>query len=101
MSNAIAYGEPGTPVVITSTRENGFFSISVQNRGQPIPKDIMDGLFELMVRGDDEVNTSRGVGLGLFIVSEIAKAHGGTVSVMSTPEDGTVFTAVFPQSLAP
>ena len=97
VSNAMAYGEPGAPVVVTSTREKTFFSISVQNRGQPIPAGIMDGLFDRMVRGCDEVNTGHSVGLGLFIVSEIAKAHGGTVSVTSTLEAGTAFTVVIPQ----
>lgn len=100
VSNAMAYGESGAPVLVTSTREKAFFSISVQNRGRPIPAGIMDGLFDLMVRGCDEVNTGRSVGLGLFIVSEIAKAHGGTVSVTSTLEDGTVFTVVIPQARA-
>ena len=58
----------------------------------------MDGLFEPMVRGCDQVNADRSVGLGLFIVSEIAKAHGGTVSVTSTLESGTLFTVVIPQA---
>ncbi|MBG6077913.1 PAS domain S-box-containing protein [Polaromonas sp. CG_9.11] len=98
VSNAMAYGEPGAPVVVTSTREDAFFSLSVQNRGLPIPADIMDGLFERMVRSCDQVSNARSVGLGLFIVSEIAKAHGGTVSVASTLEEGTVFTVVIPQA---
>ena len=98
VSNAMTYGEPGAPVVVTSARENAFFSLSVQNQGLPIPADIMDGLFELMVRGCDQVNSGRSVGLGLFIVSEIAKAHGGAVSVTSTLEEGTTFAVVIPQA---
>lgn len=101
VSNAMAYGAPGAPVVVTSAREDTLFSISVHNRGQPIPADIMDGLFDIMVRGSDQVNTGRSVGLGLFIVSEIAKAHGGTVGVTSTLEDGTRFTVVVPQGPVP
>ena len=97
VSNAMAYGQPDAPVVVTSLREEKFFSIAVHNRGQPIAQEARDGLFALMVRGGDEVNTGRSVGLGLFIVSEIARAHGGTVSVTSTLEHGTVFTAVVPQ----
>ncbi|WP_363254343.1 PAS domain-containing sensor histidine kinase [Polaromonas sp.] len=98
VSNAMAYGEPGAPVVVTSTREDAFFSLSVHNHGRPIPAGIVDGLFEPMVRGCEQVNADRSVGLGLFIVSEIAKAHGGTVSVTSTLEGGTVFTVVIPQA---
>lgn len=100
VSNAMAYGDPDAPVVVTSVREALSFSLSVQNQGPPIAQEAMDGLFELMVRGPGEVNTGRSVGLGLFIVSEIAKAHGGTLSVSSTPAQGTVFTLVVPQAPA-
>ena len=98
VSNAMAYGEPGAAVVVTSARQAGGFSVSVHNRGAPIPADILDKLFERMVRGCDQVNTGRSVGLGLFIVSEIAKAHSGTVSVASTLEAGTTFTVMIPQA---
>lgn len=98
VSNAMAYGEPGAAVVVTSARQAGGFSVSVHNRGAPIPADIMDKLFERMMRGCDQVNTGRSVGLGLFIVSEIAKAHSGTVSVASTLEAGTTFTVMIPQA---
>ena len=97
VSNAMAYGEPGAPVVITSIREPALISISVHNQGRPIPEGMMDGLFERMVRGCDQANSGRSVGLGLFIVSEIAKAHQGTVSVTSTQAAGTMFTVVIPQ----
>jgi sigma-B regulation protein RsbU (phosphoserine phosphatase) len=49
-----------------------------------------------MTRGTDTDSDVRSVGLGLFIVREIAMAHGGDVSVSSTPEDGTVFSVYFP-----
>ena len=98
VSNAMAYGEPGAAVVVTSARQADGFSLSVHNRGSPIPADIMDQLFERMMRGCDQLNTGRSVGLGLFIVSEIAKAHGGTVSVASTLEAGTTFTVMIPQA---
>lgn len=98
VSNAMAYGEPGAAVVVTSARQAGGFSVSVHNRGSPIPADIMDKLFERMMRGCDQVNTGRSVGLGLFIVNEIAKAHSGKVSVASTLEAGTTFTVMIPQA---
>ena len=98
VSNAMAYGEPGAAVVVTSARQAGGFSLSVHNLGSPIPADIMDKLFERMMRGCDQVNTGRSVGLGLFIVNEIAKAHSGTVSVASTLEAGTTFTVMIPQA---
>ena len=53
-------------------------------------------LFEPMTRGADAESGVRGVGLGLFIVREIAKAHGGRVSVSSDEVSGTLFTVSFP-----
>jgi phosphoserine phosphatase RsbU/P len=52
-------------------------------------------LFEPMARGATSSDGSRSVGLGLYIVREIAKAHGGTVTVASNAEEGTTFTATF------
>ena len=98
VSNAMAYGSATSPVIVTSRREASFFSVAVHNHGEPIPEDTIGGLFQLMVRGREDTKASRSVGLGLFIVSEIAKAHGGTISVTSTLQEGTVFTATFPQT---
>lgn len=96
VSNAMAYGDPAGPVTVTSTTDDDFFSIAVHNQGTPIPEQMMGGIFQFMVRGSADMNASRSVGLGLFIVSEIAKAHGGAMTVVSTREAGTVFTAFFP-----
>ncbi|MEO5606198.1 MAG: HAMP domain-containing sensor histidine kinase [Polaromonas sp.] len=96
VANAIAYGAPDTPVVVTSAITQDTFSISVENQGNPIPGKMMEGLFKLMVRGSGDANHARSIGLGLFIVSEIAKAHGGTAKVASTLEGYTIFTTVFP-----
>ena len=96
VANAIAYGAPDTPVVVTSAITQDTFSISVENQGNPIPGKMMEGLFKLMVRGSGDANHARSIGLGLFIVSEIAKAHGGTAKVASTLEGHTIFTTVFP-----
>ena len=54
-----------------------------------------------MTRGANEANAGRSVGLGLFIVNQIAKAHGGRASVTSTAEEGTTFKVVFPVAAAP
>lgn len=57
----------------------------------------MPHLFAPMRRGEQQVKLgSRSVGLGLYIVHEIARAHGGEVSVSSIPEDGTAFTVTLP-----
>ncbi|MDB5929921.1 MAG: hypothetical protein JWR60_1628 [Polaromonas sp.] len=96
VSNAIAYGDPAAPIIVTSSSGEDACSVAVQNQGTPIPQEKMANLFQPMVRGSHDDSKSHSVGLGLFIVNEIAKAHGGSMTVVSTPEQGTVFTAHFP-----
>jgi sigma-B regulation protein RsbU (phosphoserine phosphatase) len=62
-----------------------------------IPESVQPVLFQPMSRGSDAGAGNRSVGLGLYIVNEIARAHGGTASVKSTSDDGTTFSAVFPR----
>lgn len=98
VANSVAYGALQTPITITSRIENNTASICVHNAGPAIPDGLRSALFEPMTRGTGKDSDSdvRSVGLGLFIVREIARAHGGEVSVDSTVENGTSFTAHFP-----
>jgi sigma-B regulation protein RsbU (phosphoserine phosphatase) len=98
VSNAMAYGALDKPVLVTSVIDTGFFSVSVHNQGAPIPPEIQSSIFQPMSRGTNAVSAGRSVGLGLFIVSEIAKAHGGDAVVRSTAESGTTFSVVFPRN---
>jgi phosphoserine phosphatase RsbU/P len=97
VSNAMVYGAAGAAVTVTSTVAPGSFTIAVHNDGLPIPPSAQPGLFQPMARGTNATNAGRSVGLGLFIVSEIAKAHGGKALVESTLEGGTTFTVVVPR----
>lgn len=101
VSNALAYGATQAPVVVTSRIEADSFSIAVANDGEPIAPETLPRLFTLMVRGGGTTPANHGIGLGLFIVSEIAKAHGGTASVASTREGGTVFSVTLPRTGPP
>ena len=96
VGNAVAYGSPDEPVVVTSTVTPEAIELRVHNEGTPIPPSVQPTLFEPMIRGASGKG-NRGVGLGLFIVREIARAHDGGVSVQSTPQAGTTFTVVLPQ----
>lgn len=101
VSNAVAYGDPTQEITVTShVATDGGAAIDVHNFGVPIPSDAIAQLFTPMVRGE-VTGASRSVGLGLYIVSEIATAHGGAVTVQSSAEAGTTFTAVFHASAAP
>jgi sigma-B regulation protein RsbU (phosphoserine phosphatase) len=97
ISNAIQYGRPDTPIVIElgSTPTAAILSISNQLRGEPIPADQLASLFEPYRRGADRAQQSGGLGLGLYIVREVVRAHGGTVDATSTVE-GTTFCVRLP-----
>jgi len=84
-------------VTVRSRIEPDRFEISVHNFGDPIPPQQQASLFQPLVRGT-EGGAVRSVGLGLYIVSEIAKAHGGEVTVRSTEDEGTTFLATFPRA---
>jgi sigma-B regulation protein RsbU (phosphoserine phosphatase) len=98
VSNAATYGRANAPITVTSMIDSGTATLTVHNEGAPIPPEILRSLFEPMVRGVPGSSHIRSVGLGLFIVREIAKAHGGRIEVRSSLDDGTVFTLSFPDS---
>lgn len=85
LGNALIYGAEGTPVTVSAKTADDRFELAVCNSGNPIAPAAMERLFQPFARG--EVRPSRqGLGLGLYIASEIAKAHGGTIDATSTPE---------------
>lgn len=101
--NAINHGAPDAPVRVSLREEGDHAVLSVQNRGDPIPPDAIPHLFDPFWRGRSAGRSERddGIGLGLFIVKQIVDAHGGTVDVASTQEDGTTFTVRLPLEEAP
>ena len=92
VANANAYGDPTLPITVSSIGKPDGFEIRVHNHGTPIPERLLGKMFEPMTRGD---GASEGIGLGLFIVSQIVKAHGGHMEVHSTRSDGTSFRGHF------
>jgi phosphoserine phosphatase RsbU/P len=94
LGNAIAHGAHDSPIQISATTADGYLKISVTNAGAQIPKAIVRRIFQPFVGG--EVRSSlQGLGLGLYISREIARAHGGTLTVASLPEQ-TRFTFRMP-----
>jgi sigma-B regulation protein RsbU (phosphoserine phosphatase) len=90
LSNAITHGAADQPIRLEAGTRDDLLEISVANAGEPIPEDVRARLFQPFFRGDARPSR-QGLGLGLFIASEIAKAHGGTLDVSSTREE-TRFT---------
>lgn len=97
ITNAVKYGDPGTPITIELSQENDEVTFSVHNRGEPIPEDEIGILFQQYrrLRGTEE---KRGWGLGLNIVKGLVDAHEGRVKVESEAEKGTVFYVTIPRN---
>ncbi|SEI83373.1 PAS/PAC sensor signal transduction histidine kinase [Sphingobium sp. AP50] len=95
LGNALTHGARDQPVRINASTTHGELVIAVSNGGDPIPPDALERLFQPFFRGQDRVK--HGLGLGLHIASEIARAHGGNLVARS---DATATTFIFTMPLA-
>ena len=93
LGNALVYGVETEPVRVKASIGRDF-ELSVSNKGPAIPSETMQRLFQPFARGDVLPN-QQGLGLGLYIASEIARAHGGTIDAASTADE-TRFTFRMP-----
>lgn len=96
-SNAAQYGLPRAPIVVdvSCTPTSATITVTNQLRDKPIGTDRLKSLFEPYKRGSEGQHHASGLGLGLYIVHEIVRAHGGTISADSTTA-GTVFRVELP-----
>lgn len=95
LENAITHGLKGAPVELQILVARGELAISVINQGSPIPPELIPMLFQPFSRSQGK-QRGEGLGLGLYIASEICAGHGGTLEVISTALSGTRFTAIIP-----
>ncbi|AZF05911.1 PAS domain-containing sensor histidine kinase [Pseudomonas sp. R5-89-07] len=98
VANSVAYGDLQQPITIASRLGTEGSEVSVHNYGAAIPKALLAGLFEPMTRGTHQGSDVRSVGLGLYIVRELARVHGGDVAVNSCATHGTTFSVKFKAS---
>ena len=88
LENANKYAYEGTPIVTNIFRRGNKAVISVMNKADYIPPEKVKTLFEKFTRMDDKTTrTTRGTGLGLFIVKGLVNAMGGEITIISTPEN--------------
>jgi signal transduction histidine kinase len=94
LGNALMHGSEDGPIRVNASIDNGVFELWVSNTGEPIPPETMAQLFLPFFRREARAG-QQGLGLGLYIASEIARVHGGTLDVSSTSEE-TRFTFRMP-----
>ena len=87
LKNAIVHGDGSTPILVAIGCTGGRFSIAVTNHGPNLSPDLIGQLFKPFWRAPSQ-GAHEGLGLGLYIVSEIARSHGGAMDVTSS--DGLV-----------
>jgi signal transduction histidine kinase len=95
INNALAYGAHDRPVRVAVYRITGFYVLEVSNEGEPIPEEVLPRLFLPFQRGPGSHEQRGHMGLGLYIVHQIAQAHDGGVAVKSD-EEGTHFSVFIP-----
>jgi len=96
IDNAVKYSPAGDEVHVSVRPENGVVRIIVRDRGPGIPPEQQRLIFEKFGRADVPGGSNPGTGLGLFIARSIAEAHGGTIDVESSPDEGATFTLTLP-----
>jgi signal transduction histidine kinase len=82
LKNAIVHGGAGTPISVVTGTQKGRFMVAVSNHGDALPPELIAQLFKPFWRASSG-SAHEGLGLGLYIVSEIARSHGGNMNVTS------------------
>ncbi|WP_027612606.1 GAF domain-containing sensor histidine kinase [Pseudomonas sp. URIL14HWK12:I6] len=94
LANAVAHGDPDGDIEVIAQVEHGALMLAVKNLGH-IPEAILPHLFQPYSRPTGNAPQA-GLGLGLYIASQIAQSHGGHLHVASTAQSGTLFTFSLP-----
>ncbi|MBU8543287.1 MULTISPECIES: GAF domain-containing sensor histidine kinase [Roseomonadaceae] len=98
LTNAVAHGAAEAPIRLRATSGPDGFELEVGNAGAPIPPEALGRLFQPYFRASGQPG-QQGLGLGLYIAAEIARAHGGALRVASDAAE-TRFTFTMPVASA-
>lgn len=98
--NALGYSPQDTPVTVRTLGLDDRVSVEVHNHnlGEGIPVEVQGTLFQPFQRTDRRHDRDRRIGLGLFLAREIVIAHGGSIDVRSTADEGTTFRLELPRA---
>lgn len=96
ITNAIKYAPGTNQVNITVNIKDDKLYLAVKDFGIGISKEQQDKIFDKFYRVEENSNRFNGLGIGLYICSEIIKRHGGTIGVNSVPDEGSEFYFIIP-----
>jgi signal transduction histidine kinase len=101
LNNAVQHGDPDASIKLAVAVEDAQLTIRVQNRGEPIPAESLQVIFDPLVQLSEKSaaavdKTSTNLGLGLFIAREVATGHKGTLEASSDAANGTEFVLRIP-----
>jgi len=102
LNNAVQHGARHAPIFLRAIGDDLAIIVKVSNAGKPITARALQVIFEPLVQApnapdEPHERSKTSLGLGLFIVREIVRGHGGEVTVESSTEAGTVFTMTLPR----
>jgi len=98
VGNAVQHGAQQSPVSVRIETGPEALLLQVRNEGPPIDPGLLPTIFEPFRRGAARAPGGGSIGLGLFIVREIVRAHGGSVEVCSKAGEGTTFSVRLPRA---
>ena len=96
IDNAFKYGKPEGHVWVTLSRSGNELLLSVKDDGIGIPAQLQDKVWQRFFQADPSRSEAGGAGLGLAMVAQIARVHGGFMSLESSPGLGSTFTLHLP-----
>ena len=97
IDNGFKYGKPEGHVWVSLTRSEGELLLGVKDDGIGIPAQLQDKVWQRFFQADPSRSEKGGAGLGLAMVDQIARAHGGTMTLESIPGLGSTFTLHLPE----
>ena len=99
LGNALKYSPQGGPIIVQVEQGDTDVQLTVTDRGIGIPAEALPSLFRRFFRaGNGHAHHIRGSGIGLYVVNEIVKLHGGRVEAQSAEGQGSTFTISLPRT---
>ena len=93
LENSLKYSSDNAPVELSAEQVGNKFRFRVADQGQGIPDAEKKAVFDKFYRmGNEETRDTTGTGLGLYIVNQVLKAHGGSIQITDNQPQGTIFT---------